>query len=414
MEKKDKILSRVILIIIFFLILFGIIIDGFYIAFKGFLILQIKPARLINDFMSITTIGSTLINGALVGLFGYFLVKFSKVKLSGPTFAAIFTLIGFGFFGKTVINIIPIIIGVYLSAKFVGKNFRDYLIIALFGTALGPLVSFFVFEFQIDLLNGIILSIVIGISVGFLLPAIAVSMLHIHQGYNLYNMGLTCGFVGLFVASFVKSTNFKFQTQYNWFNSDSIYLIMLIPIISIFLILTAFFLEKKRSLKKFLEILKNSGRLPSDFMDLTSIGGTFINCGLLGLLGSLYIYLVNGDFNGPTIGGLFTIMGFGAFGTHLKNSFSVVLGVILACLYFKVPFNNANSILAVIFVTTLSPIAGEFGYFVGVLAGITHLAMVLNTGSWHGGMNLYNNGFAGGLTAAFFIAIIEWYDVNKS
>ena len=35
----------------------------------------------------------------------------------------------------------------------------------------------------------------------------------------------------------------------------------------------------------------------------------------------------------------------------------------------------------------------------GLLAGAMHLMLVMNTAPWHAGLNLYNNGFAGGLTA---------------
>jgi hypothetical protein len=39
--------------------------------------------------------------------------------------------------------------------------------------------------------------------------------------------------------------------------------------------------------------------------------------------------------------------------------------------------------------------------------------MVEQTASWHGGLDLYNNGFAGGLTAALIYAVIEWYRSNR-
>ncbi|NOQ21938.1 MAG: DUF1576 domain-containing protein, partial [Candidatus Aegiribacteria sp.] len=35
-------------------------------------------------------------------------------------------------------------------------------------------------------------------------------------------------------------------------------------------------------------------------------------------------------------------------------------------------------------------------------------------GVWQGGMNLYNNGFAGGLTAAFIVSVIAWYRSKDS
>ncbi|MDD3059260.1 MAG: DUF1576 domain-containing protein, partial [Sphaerochaeta sp.] len=63
--------------------------------------------------------------------------------------------------------------------------------------------------------------------------------------------------------------------------------------------------------------------------------------------------------------------------------------------------------------TTLAPIAGQFGIIAGLLAGAVHLVMVEVTASWHGGLDLYNNGFAGGLTASLFIAILQWYKTNR-
>ena len=50
----------------------------------------------------------------------------------------------------------------------------------------------------------------------------------------------------------------------------------------------------------------------------------------------------------------------------------------------------------------------EFGPLVGMAAGCVHLLIVERTAAWHGGLDLYNNGFAGGLTAALFVAVIQW------
>lgn len=149
--------------------------------------------------------GATLVNSTLAGLTALLLILANKVALSGPTFAAVLTIMDFGLFGKTPFNILPIILGVFLSAKAVGKSFKEYIIIALFGTALGPLVSFFAFELSFSLLAAIPLALFMGTLTGFLLPAIAVSMLHLHQGYNLYNRGLSCGFFRLFAAALIKA-----------------------------------------------------------------------------------------------------------------------------------------------------------------------------------------------------------------
>jgi len=392
----------------------GIAADGAVTAFSGFLDLQFHPARLISDFMSTSGIGASLINAAAVGATGLILIVLSKVQLSGSTFAAIFTMMGFALFGKTPVNIIPIILGVYISGRLVGKSFSEYIIIALFGTALGPLVSLVTCELGLSGLTAIAVGTACGIATGFLLPAIAVSMLHFHQGYNLYNLGLSCGFFALFAAALIRAGGHTFESLLMWHTEESLVLTFLVPAISLILIVTGLLSGGMRSLKDLMAIQKHSGRLPSDFMDMESMEGALLNAGLIGLAGSLYILLIGGDFNGPTIGGLMTIMGFGAFGTHIRNSWPVVLGVIIATLLFGKSLTAPGAILAAIFCTTLAPLAGAFGILTGLIAGFIHLVLVHQTGVWQGGMNLYNNGFAGGLTAAFIVSVIAWYRSKDS
>ncbi len=68
---------------------------------------------------------------------------------------------------------------------------------------------------------------------------------------------------------------------------------------------------------------------------------------------------------------------------------------------------NPSALLALLFSTTLAPIAGEFGILCGVLAGFLHASVALNVGIVYGGMNLYNNGFAGGIVAMFLVPVIQ-------
>jgi hypothetical protein len=70
---------------------------------------------------------------------------------------------------------------------------------------------------------------------------------------------------------------------------------------------------------------------------------------------------------------------------------------------------QAGPLLAALFATTLAPLSGKFGPVVGVLAGMVHLTLVMRTAPWFAGFNLYNNGFAGGLTATLFVSLITWW-----
>lgn len=126
MDLRHRRLLFFMVALLVFLALLGVFVEGFDAAWEGFLLLQRTPARLISDFMKVASIGGTLLNGAFVGALGLGLVLWNRVKLSGPTFAAIFTMVGFAFFGKTVTNILPIMGGVYLAAKFVRKGQQQF------------------------------------------------------------------------------------------------------------------------------------------------------------------------------------------------------------------------------------------------------------------------------------------------
>lgn len=118
------------------------------------------------------------------------------------------------------------------------------------------------------------------------------------------------------------------------------------------------------------------------------------------------IVLIGGDFNGPTAGGILTIIGFSAFGKHARNILPVMCGVLLGSLIMHWSLSDSAVQLACLFCTTLAPISGYFGWLYGVLAGFIHASVVLYTGSPVAGMNLYNNGFSGGLVAIVLYAIV--------
>ena len=120
-----------------------------------------------------------------------------------------------------------------------------------------------------------------------------------------------------------------------------------------------------------------------------------------------FVLAVGGNLNGPTIGGIFTIVGFSATGKHLRNIFPFMAGVCIASTVRAWDITNPSALLALLFSTTLAPIAGEFGILCGVLAGFLHASVALNVGIVYGGMNLYNNGFAGGIVAMFLVPVIQ-------
>ena len=155
------------------------------------------------------------------------------------------------------------------------------------------------------------------------------------------------------------------------------------------------------------KIFKHPGRAIADFVLMDSVGATFMNMGSVGMFCLGYIYMIKGSLSGPVVGAILTIVGFSAFGIHIKNFFPVILGVVLATFVNSFSITDPSVQLAAIFSAGLAPIAGQFGIIPGIVAGFLHAAIVAYVGTVYGGMNLYNNGFAAGFVAILMIPTIE-------
>lgn len=393
--------------------LLGVAVQGPEATFKGVVKIQHHPARLLNDFTLVGGEGAALVNAALVAMVGLLVVRVNRVRLSGPTVSAVFTILGFGLFGKTLLNVLPIFVGVAISARIARKSFREYILMALFGTTLGPLITALAVETGLPLAAALATAAVGGIFAGILLPPVAIVMLRLHQGFSLYNIGLTGGFIGIFGASLLVASGRSPSPALAWNDAPGLSLILLIPAMCLVLLIAGLFSRPRQALVSFKKITTFSGRLPSDFMTLASVDGSLVNMGIIGLLTWAYVMAVGGKLNGPVLGGILTAIGFASFGKHPRNGWSVAAGVALACLLFGKDPAAPGPILAILFCLTLAPVAGEFGWKIGILAGFLHFVMVERTGAWHLGVNLYNNGFAGGLTATLLVAVIEWYRANR-
>ncbi len=94
--------------------------------------------------------------------------------------------------------------------------------------------------------------------------------------------------------------------------------------------------------------------------------------------------LLGGVLNGPILAGVLTIVGFAAFGKHPKNASPIIIGVIIAAILFGADLTTTPVIIAILFSTTIAPIAGTFGPFIGIIAGMLHFILVDKIGDIHG------------------------------
>lgn len=379
----------------------------------GSLKIIISPANLVTDYFKLANVGAALINAALMIIKSLFIIRSTKVTLSGPLFAAIFTIAGFSLFGKNLFNSIPIILGVLLYAKLTRTPFKNYLLSALYGTALGPLVSEVAFNSGFSFFTGVFLGCSAGVIVGLILPPLSRHFADFHKGFSLYNIGFTAGIIGMAFIAFFRAYGIEVDTVH--LVSSGYNIPLSIYLYSLFILLfSAGLYFNGGSFSGYGSFLKEDGKGGSDFIERYGLGLTLMNMALLGFLTTTLVLVVRGELNGPVIGGIFTVVGFGAYGKHVKNVFPILLGVLLGGWLTSTELTSTSFLLTALFGTTLAPVSGHYGVIAGVLAGSLHMVMVTNISYLHAGMNLYNNGFSGGFTAAIIVPLLEVIFFHKN
>jgi hypothetical protein len=219
---------------------------------------------------------------------------------------------------------------------------------------------------------------------------------------NLYNMGFACGLFAMMIVPILTAFGDKPDSVLYWATHYNGVFIIVMGVLCTSMILMGFYgtgVPPWAVWAGYRRLLPTTGRAPSDYLRMFGAGPVLINIGVNGILGIVYILIVGGELNGPTVGGIFTIMGFSAFGKHAFNIIPVMIGVALGAYGMHYTPDYPALQLAGLFGTTLAPIAGHFGWLPGILAGFIHSALVLQTGGPVAGLNLYNNGFSGGLIA---------------
>ncbi|NCR39979.1 MAG: DUF1576 domain-containing protein [Microcystis aeruginosa W13-11] len=360
---------------------------------------------LITDYIGVGGIGAAFVNAGLLTCLACLLYRITQASISGASIASLFLLLGFSLFGKNLLNVWPIIAGVWLYAKFRNESFAAYINIAFFGCALAPIFSEILYSTAISRSVSIPLALFTAVLLGFILSPVATQLFKAHAGFNLYNIGFTAGVIGTLVVALYKSYGYVPDPVMIWTSENQGILTGFLVILFLSMLIVGIFLDRQ-SLGQLSTLVKLSGQAPSDFVAIVGLGATMVNMGLCGLLGLAYLLVIGGDLNGPTIGGILTIVGFAAFGKHPFNIVPIMAGIFLGSLAKPWNINDPAIVLATLFGTTLAPISGQFGWQWGIVAGFLHSSAALTVGFNHAGLNLYNNGFAAGIVAAVMVPVI--------
>ena len=418
-QKKDerkistRTMYRVLMIIPMVLLILGVLCDTPINIWEGIKTIQQSNDVLLTDYIEIAGISATFVNAAMVTFANIIILKKLDLRPNGIIVSAIFLMTGFAFMGKNLFNIWPFYLGGLIYAKYHRIPYKNVVIMNMLTTTLSPLASILVLTVSNinPILSFCITAIVSGF-LGFIMPPISAHMLTAHRGYSLYNMGFAGGLLGIVVYAIITGLGYEIPKNTALYRTPNLFLSIVFSGFCLILIGIGYYLNG-RSFKGLKEIFKHPGRIVTDMIKSVGFGLTLVNMGLLGFMAISYTFLMGGVLNGPTIAGILVVMGFGAFGKHLKNTLPILVGVTLCSMFVGTNLEPTLIIISGLFGTTLAPIAGEFGMIWGVVVGMIHLALTLNIGTLHGGINLYNNGLSGGIIATLFIPMIDAFKREK-
>ena len=413
--------------------------------FADFLRILALPGPLITDYFDVGSLAAAFLNAGLCGLAMWLFMS----QLPGPshvnTFAGYFLVIAHAFYGLNFLNMWLCFLAPFLYLRLRRLDYNENLHICMFCTCFSPFVSELLFRYTqgegwtagaVSLTaSGVLQTLCFVLGLAFVAPAVLPGTRAWHKGYNLYNGGLAFGMLGFFLFNLLYRTmgvsapaavRFdnpvyeSFGRSYRGFGY-AYFLLLFVGCV------TAGYFLNGRSFRGLSLLFTDTG-YESNFAGKYGMPLCLINVGVYGTLFLGYVSLVvrftdGAGFTGPTFGVIFAALTFTAMGQHPRNVWPIYAGYLLL-FGFANGFNalvggdagwtlsTQAYINSVAFATGLCPLVGRYGVVSGIAAGMLCASLAPATAALHGGLMLYNGGFAAGITTLILLPILEHYIPN--
>ncbi len=149
--------------------------------------------------------------------------------------------------------------GVVLYAKYHGTSLKRYLYVGLYGTSLSPIMTQMMHIGKFPAPVCLMLSLLLGLAIGFVLPPLCTHVHYAHQGYSLYNVGFGAGIIATVVVSLAKSFGIKVESRLIWsVGNNTLFAVLLMSLFGC-MIASAVAVRGKTILESYRRILKTSG-----------------------------------------------------------------------------------------------------------------------------------------------------------
>ena len=389
-----------------------------------------QPSKLTSNYFAIGGYAATFLNMGLVGLICLLLFVVCKGTPNNASTLAVILTVGFGSWGINILNIWPTIFGVMVYCLVKKEKFGANVNAMLFSTGIAPIITELMIRYpnaEVVGFNplGIGLSLLVGLAIGFFLPAGLTNSPKVHKGFDLYSAALPIGMTAFLLNAILFKTlgvalpagADAAQLQVASRMTVNVFCCVVFGIC----VVAALLLGCKP---------KDYWRLLTDPALVTNFSSTYgnavflMNLGVYGLFILGYYNLIGASFNGVTFGIIFCMLACCNSGSHPANVWPIMLGYFVAstvCGWIS-PLLGGNFTLAInaqaicvglCYANGLSPISDKYGWQYGFVAAVLHYLLVTSVPNLHGGFCLYNGGFTAALICIILVPELERFCKTK-
>ena len=413
-------------------------------AFTGLWEILTGTCKISTNYFGLGGFAATFLNMGLVGLVCTALCCLPGAKPNNVTTLGVLLTIGFGSWGINPLNMIPTVLGVALFCLVKKEKLGAMSNAMLYSTGIAPLISDLLFRYPgVDYIGfnwlGLALALVVGLIIGFFLPAGLGHAPNIHKGYDHYSAAVPIGMTAFFLRALLYNVmlgttpaalglSTLAAPKAEFFYACNIFC----GVVFAACIVLALLMGCKG--KDYWNLMKDSGHGVS-FTTKYGNAPFLMNVGVFGLMIVLYYNLaafldggadrMSTVWTGMTFGIVFCMLATCNSGSHPRNVLPIMVGYIVTSYLFgwisgllgvedfALTIGNQSILIGLCYANGMSPVSGKYGFGYGVLAGGLHYLLVTAVPDMHGGFCLYNGGFTAALICLLLVPQLEKFCKTK-
>ena len=444
MKKLNSMAQESFLKVFFAFVSLCFIVAAFFMPDRGTMLTGLweilsGTCKISTNYFAMGGYAATFLNMGLVGIFCTALCFLPGAKPNNVTTLGVLLTIGFGSWGINPLNMVPTILGVCLYALVKKEKLGAMSNAMMYSTGIAPLISDLLFRYPgTEYIGfnglGIALALVVGLIIGFFLPAGLGFAPNVHKGYDHYSAAVPIGMTAFFLRAVLYNVmlgktpaalglSTMAALDVASFENTNIFCFVVFGLC----IIAAILMGCKP--KDYWNLMKDSGHGVC-FTAKYGNAPFLMNVGVFGLMIVTYFNLagaIDGTnvWTGMTFGIVFCMLATCNSGSHPGNVWPIMAGYMIASFLFGWIFKllggesygltigSQSILIGLCYANGLSPISGKYGVGYGMLAAGLHYLLVTAVPDMHGGFCLYNGGFTAALICLLFVPQLEKFCKTK-